>query len=49
MSPEMIQKVGHDRTVDFYGLGTILYEMLFGYPPFYSQDNEKMHSDITQK
>ena len=35
MSPEMILKGGHDRSVDFYGMGALLYEMIFGYPPFY--------------
>ena len=36
MSPEMILKNGHDRCVDYYGMGAILYEMIFGFPPFYS-------------
>lgn len=36
MSPEMIQKEGHNFSVDFYGLGALLYEMVFGIPPFYS-------------
>ena len=35
MSPEMILKGGHDRSVDFYGMGALLYEMIFGFPPFY--------------
>jgi serum/glucocorticoid-regulated kinase 2 len=35
MSPEMIEKNGHDYSVDFYGLGALLYEMIFGFPPFY--------------
>jgi serine/threonine protein kinase len=36
MAPEMILKVGHDFSVDYYGLGAILYELLCGFPPFYS-------------
>lgn len=49
MSPEMIGKGGHDRSVDFYGLGAILYEMIYGFPPFYSQDQTKMFNDIVYK
>ena len=36
MSPEMILKEGHNFGVDLYGLGALLYEMVFGFPPFYS-------------
>ena len=35
MSPEMIIKKGHNFSVDFYVLGALLYEMVFGIPPFY--------------
>ena len=35
MSPEMIMKNGHNYLVDIYGLGALLYEMVFGYPPYY--------------
>ena len=42
MSPEMIQKGGHDRKVDFYGMGALLYEMVFGFPPFYTSNTNKM-------
>ena len=49
MSPEMILKGGHDRGVDFYGMGALLYEMVFGFPPFYQQNTDKMFQDIMQK
>jgi len=36
MAPEMIKKRGHDQKVDYYGMGALLYEMIYGYPPFYT-------------
>lgn len=32
MAPEMLIKNGHDRNIDFYGLGVLLFEMIYGYP-----------------
>lgn len=46
MAPEMIKKRGHDLKVDYYGMGALLYEMIYGYPPFYTQDTNKMFKDI---
>ncbi len=31
----MIKKDGHGYSVDYYGLGALLYEMVFGFPPYY--------------
>ena len=42
MSPEMLNGSAHGRAVDIYGLGALLYEMLVGFPPFYSPNKAEM-------
>lgn len=46
MSPEMLSKSGHTFSVDYYGLGALLYELVIGSPPFYSRDVEKIYYSI---
>jgi len=38
ISPEMIQGTGHDHTLDWWALGTLIYEMLVGVPPYYDKN-----------
>ena len=36
MSPEMLTQSGHGQSLDCYTLGVLLYEMITGLPPHYS-------------
>lgn len=46
MAPEMLLKVGHTYTVDYYCLGALLYELVTGLPPFYSQNTDEIYNSI---
>jgi serine/threonine protein kinase len=37
LAPEMLRKAGHGKSVDWYLLGVLLYEMLVGTPPYFSK------------
>lgn len=38
IAPEVLMKKGYGMECDFWSVGAIMYEMLVGYPPFYSDD-----------
>lgn len=39
IAPEVFGPKGYDETVDWWSVGVILFEMLVGYPPFFSDDS----------
>ena len=46
LAPEMLKRSGHGKSVDWYLLGVLLYEMLVGMPPYFNRDREKLVSNI---
>uniref|UniRef100_A0A1I8FQU2 Protein kinase domain-containing protein n=1 Tax=Macrostomum lignano TaxID=282301 RepID=A0A1I8FQU2_9PLAT len=49
LAPEVLRKEPYDMAVDWWCLGSVLYEMLFGLPPFYSREKSEMYSNILHK
>lgn len=45
-APEMVKRDGHSKSIDWYVLGAMLYEMLMGKPPYYSPNRESLYSNI---
>jgi len=46
LAPEIIQRKPYGHAVDWWTLGAVLYEMMFGLPPFYSKDHKEMYEKI---
>lgn len=38
LAPEVLRRSGHGRTVDWYLLGVLLYEMIVGIPPYFNRN-----------
>ena len=46
LAPEMLSKTGSEKSADVYGIGAILYELLTGLPPFYSDNLKELFRNI---
>lgn len=46
LAPEIIQNNGHDKNVDWWALGILIFEFLAGYPPFYDENPWEIYKKI---
>ena len=46
MAPEILRRDGHNRTVDWYLLGVMMFELISGKPPYYNPYKDKLFKNI---
>ncbi|XP_022340993.1 cAMP-dependent protein kinase catalytic subunit PRKX-like [Crassostrea virginica] len=48
LAPEIIQSKGHNKAVDWWSLGILIYEMLVGYPPWFDDNAFRIYEKIIE-
>lgn len=46
VAPEIILNQNHSFAVDYWSLGVMIYEMLYGIPPFHGENERETHRNI---
>ena len=46
LAPEVLDRRGHGTSVDWWGLGMVLFELLTGLPPWYTTDRKQLFARI---
>lgn len=48
LAPEVIRGDEYTKAIDWWSVGTLIFEMLTGLPPFYTEDEENMYFVISR-
>jgi serine/threonine protein kinase len=46
LAPDVLKRTGHGRMVDVYNLGTLAFELMSGFIPFYTADKAQFHRNV---
>jgi serine/threonine protein kinase len=46
LAPEIINREGHGKAVDWWCLGCLIFEMITGYPPFDMENRNQLFEAI---
>jgi serum/glucocorticoid-regulated kinase 2 len=46
LAPEVLKQEGHGKAVDWWCLGSIIYELMHGLPPFYAKNRGQLIDKI---
>ena len=46
ISPELIKNKGYNLSADWWSVGIITYELVFGHSPFFSKNKQEMYRNI---
>jgi serine/threonine protein kinase len=47
-APEIVNQLPHGKSVDWWSLGILLYELVVGVPPFYSDNMHELFDKIVK-
>ena len=48
LAPEVVKKDGHGKAVDWWCLGSIIYELVNGIPPFIAKHHHQLYNKIKE-
>ncbi len=49
MAPEMLMKQGYTNSIDYWSLGVVFYELIFGKRPFRGKNNDMLTMSIVNE